>query len=159
MTRESFIRMMDQRLRLVRAEYGLTQEKMAAALGISKKTLVEIEKGRRTLGWTGAAALAAIFGDSSILQNDFGGEPTELLESLAFAEIEPDYPRTMGGRVWWKDVERPEGFRIQQNIISGHYRLLDSQDRRLISSFDPEVVRRRLEGEKEPEKQDRNRRK
>ncbi len=54
MTREEFIQMMDEREKLIRTEYGLTQDKMAIALGISKKTLVEIEKGRRTLGWTGA---------------------------------------------------------------------------------------------------------
>ena len=47
---------------------------MAAVLGISKKTLVEIEKGRSSLGWTGAAAFAAIFRESGILQAQFGGD-------------------------------------------------------------------------------------
>lgn len=147
MTREEFVGMMDTRLKLVRTEYGLTQEKMAQALGISKKTLVEIEKGRRSLGWTGAVACGEIFGDSTILQNDFGGEMTDLISSLAFQNLEPDYPRTLGGRIWWIEVEAREGFHIQQNMISGHYRLLDAADRRLGSSFDLEMVEARLDRE------------
>ena len=144
MTREEFIKMMDERLKLVRTEYGFTQEKMALVLGISKKTLVEIEKGRRTLGWTGAAACAAIFGESSILQNDLGGEPDELLAALAFDHMDPKYPRTMGGRVWWKEIAALGGFRIQQNIISGHYRLLDPQNCRLAASFERQSVEERM---------------
>ena len=147
MTQETFIQMMNQRLKLVRTEYGLTQDKMALALGISKKTLVEIEKGRRSLGWTGAAACGTIFGASRILQNDFGGELTDLMRSLAFKNLSPDYPQTMGGRVWWRDLQNQSGYRIQQNIISGHYRLLDPQDRRMVSSFEKEEVEQRLQKE------------
>ena len=58
MTKKEFAATLDSALKAVRKEYGFTQEKMAAVLGISKKTLVEIEKGRSSLGWTGAAAFA-----------------------------------------------------------------------------------------------------
>ena len=68
MTKKEFAAALDSALKAVRKEYGFTQEKMAAVLGISKKTLVEIEKGRSSLGWTGAAAFAAIFRESGILQ-------------------------------------------------------------------------------------------
>lgn len=67
MTKKEFAAQMDGNLKAVRKEYGFTQEKMAAVLGISKKTLVEIEKERSSLGWTGAAAFAAIFSESRIL--------------------------------------------------------------------------------------------
>lgn len=144
MTREELIQMIDEREKLVRTEYGLTQDKMALVLGISKKTLVEIEKGRRTLGWTGAVALCSIFGSSRILQNDLGGDTTELIRLLAFENMEPDYPQTMGGRVWWRDLQVRQGWRVQQNVISGHYRLLDPQDRRVISSFQKDEVEQRL---------------
>lgn len=147
MTRETFVLMMDQRLKLVRTEYGLTQEKAAMALGISKKTLVEIEKGRRTLGWTGAVACGVIFGSSRILQSDFGGELEDLIGSLAFAQLTPTYPKTMGGRIWWKDIICQDGYRIQQNLVSGHYRLLDKQNGRLLSSFERAVVEQRLKEE------------
>lgn len=126
---------MDANLKDVRKEYGFTQEKMAAALGISKKTLVEIEKGRRTLGWTGAVALAAVCGESAILQAQFGGEMSELISALAFADTPPRRFKTLGGKVWWRDVLQKGGFRLQQNILSGHYRLLDSGDCRVMSSF------------------------
>ncbi len=147
MTREEFIQMMDEREKLIRTEYGLTQDKMALALGISKKTLVEIEKGRRTLGWTGAAALCVIFGSSCILQNALGGDATDLIRLLAFENLEPDYPKTMGGRVWWRDLETKKGWRVQQNVISGHFRLLDPKDRRVISSFEKKVIEERLSWE------------
>ena len=49
MDRTTFIENTDARVKLVRAEFDLTQEKMALLLGLSKKTLVEIEKGRASL--------------------------------------------------------------------------------------------------------------
>lgn len=140
MTKKEFAERMDGLLKPVRKEYGFTQEKMAAVLGISKKTLVDIEKGRRTLGWTGAAAFAAVCGASRILQEEFGGEMADLVAALAFADAVPRYPKTMGGKVWWREVAREGGFRIQQNILSGHYRLLDGEDCRVMASFERECV-------------------
>ena len=52
MTRDEVVAVVNSKLKLVRTEYGLTQDKMAVILGISKKSLVESEKGRRSLGWT-----------------------------------------------------------------------------------------------------------
>ena len=46
MERTEFISIMNSKIKLIRTEFDLTQEKMAEAIGISKKTLVEIEKGR-----------------------------------------------------------------------------------------------------------------
>ena len=60
MDRKEFIREMDIHLKLVRTEYGYTQELMASILGLSKKTLVEIEKGRSSLGWMGAVAFSSL---------------------------------------------------------------------------------------------------
>ena len=128
MTKKEFAAALDSALKAVRKEYGFTQEKMAAVLGISKKTLVEIEKGRSSLGWTGAAAFAAIFRESGILQAQFGGDLDDLVEALAFAEAEPQYPKTMGGRVWWREIWKEKGYRIQQNVVSGHFRLLDREN-------------------------------
>ncbi len=49
MTKEELVSEVNSKLKLVRTEYGLTQDKMSVILGISKKTLVESEKGRRAL--------------------------------------------------------------------------------------------------------------
>lgn len=145
MTKETFIREMNQQVKLVRTEYALTQEAMAKALGLSKKTLVEIEKGRSSLGWMGAVALCAIFSGSRVLSGLLGGEAGEMIQALAFSDLSPRYPRTMGGKVWWRTVETRAGCRIQQNILSQHYRALDSEDGRICSSFDLEEIRRRLD--------------
>ena len=147
MTKKEFAAQMDRKLRAVRKEYGFTQEKMAAVLGISKKTLVEIEKERSSLGWTGAAAFAAIFSESRILQEQYGGELTDLVEALAFADATPQYPKTMGGKVWWREIMKKKGYRIQQNLISGHFRLLDQANHRLMASFEMERVLERLKKE------------
>ena len=147
MTKKEFAAQMDGKLKAVRKEYGFTQEKMAAVLGLSKKTLVEIEKGRSSLGWMGAAAFAAIFSESSLLQEAFGGELTDLVEALAFSDAAPQYPKTMGGKVWWRETLRKKGYRIQQNLISGHFRLLDREDHRLMASFELERVLERLKRE------------
>ena len=147
MTKKEFAAQMDGVLKAVRKEYGFTQEKMAAVLGISKKTLVEIEKERSSLGWTGAAAFAVIFSESSVLQERFGGELTDLVEALAFEDAQPQYPKTMGGKVWWREIMKKKGYRIQQNLISGHFRLLDKENHRLMASFEMERVLERLKWE------------
>lgn len=144
MTKDTFISEMDRQVKLVRTEYGLTQESMAKVLGISKKTLVEIEKGRSSLGWTGAVALVSIFSDSQVLSGLLGGEAGDMVRALAFQDLHPQYPRTMGGRVWWRFVETVGPYTIQQNLISQHYRALDREDGRVCSSFDLEEIRARL---------------
>lgn len=144
MTRESFVAELDRQVKLVRTEYGFTQDVMAKVLGISKKTLVEIEKGRSSLGWTGAVALCTIFSGSQVLSGLLGGEAGDMIRALAFRDLKPVYPKTMGGKVWWRFVETRGSYTIQQNLISQHYRALDQEDGRVCSSFDLEEVRRRL---------------
>ena len=144
MDRREFIREMDIHLKLVRTEYGYTQEMMASILGLSKKTLVEIEKGRSSLGWMGAVAFSSIFSASQVLSGALGGEAEDMILALAFEDLKPTYPKTMGGKVWWRTVETHGTIRIQQNIISQHYRALDDRDGRICSSFELETVRQKV---------------
>ena len=141
MTRDYFVSEMNRHVKLVRTEYGFTQDVMAKVLGISKKTLVEIEKGRSSLGWTGAVALCTIFSDSQVLSGLLGGEAGDMIRALAFRDLKPVYPKTMGGKVWWRFVETAGPYTIQQNLISQHYRALDREDGRVCSSFDLEQIR------------------
>ena len=136
MDKDEFVKRMSELLKPVRAEYSLNQEEMAMAIGISKKTLVETEKGRRQLGWTESAAMAFIFEQSTILQSAFGGDLCDMIHAIAFSDSKITYPQTMGGKVWWTTISDKNGYKIQQNIISKHYRLLNSRDQRLASSFD-----------------------
>lgn len=48
MDKDYITELISSKLRLIRTESRYTQEKMANVLGISKKTLVQIEKGRST---------------------------------------------------------------------------------------------------------------
>ena len=145
MQKDEFIAEMNHQVKLERTEYGLTQDAMAKALGLSKKTLVEIEKGRSSLGWMGAVAFSSIFSASQVLSGALGGEAEDMILALAFEDLKPTYPKTMGGKVWWRTVETLGTFRIQQNIISQHYRALDDQDGRVCSSFELETVRQKVQ--------------
>ena len=149
MDRDTFIAELNEQVKLVRTEYHLTQEAMARALGLSKKTLVEIEKGRSSLGWMGAVALCTIFSGSQVLSGLLGGDAGDIVAALAFQDLSPRYPKTLGGRVWWRTVEVYRGCRVQQNILSQHYRALNQEDQRICASFDLAEIRRRLDAEKE----------
>lgn len=145
MDRKTFVSELDRAEKLVRTEYGFTQEVMARVLGLSKKTLVEIEKGRSSLGWTGAVALCTIFSGSQVLSGLLGGEAEDLIRALAFQDLKPVYPKTMGGKVWWRFVEERGPYIIQQNLLSQHYRALDRENGRVCSSFDLDEIRARLD--------------
>ena len=147
MKKSQFIDLMNDHIKIIRNEYGLNQDKMAAILGLSKKTLVEIEKGRSSLGWTSAVALAIIFSNRTIINNQLGGDVEDIIVAIAFDDVDVKYPRTMGGKIWWKAVLEKDGFCIQQNILSHHYRLLDPDNRRRITSFDFNEIEEHLSRE------------
>ncbi len=144
MDRDFVIQLMSGKAKLVRVEKDYTQDKMAEILGLSKKTLVQIEKGRTLIGWTEAVALCALFRDSEVIQSVLGDEPLEVLETIAHEGIDRPRERTMGGRVWWKDVETRGQYRLQQNVFSQHYRILDEDNHRWYSSFEKEHANSRL---------------
>lgn len=145
MDRNQFTRSIDERIKLIRTEYGLTQEKMADVLGISKKTLIQIEKGRQSVGWTGSVAVASIFADSVLLREMAGGDISEIIIALSFNDVDVSYPKTWGGRLWWETIFEKDNFRIQQNIFSRHYRILDGTDRRRYTTFSLDEVKDELE--------------
>jgi len=135
LTRDEFVATCNDKLKLVRVEFGLTQEAMAYTIGLSKKTLVDIEKGRRTLGWMGAVALCSIFQDSDVIASTFGGVPTDMILALA-ADAKVFQHRTVhGSRVWWTPIAQNDRYTIQQNVISQHYRLIDANKMRVASAF------------------------
>ncbi|MTI68154.1 MAG: helix-turn-helix domain-containing protein [Firmicutes bacterium] len=145
MDRSEFIKKIDSKLRLIRNENDFTQDKMAEIIGVSKKTLVQIEKGRTSIGWTGAVAVCTIFKDSEILQMTLGGDLQDIILSLAFDKYEESYKNTMGGKIWWNDIDIRDDFKIQQNLVSKHFRILDNKNRRVCFSFDEQYIKKRLE--------------
>lgn len=144
MDRKEFIEKIDSKVKLIRNEKDFSQDKMADVIGISKKTLVQIEKKRATLGWSGAIVVCTLFKDSEVLQMTLGEDINDIIMSLAFGKSEGSYMKTMGGKVWWKEIRRQGEYKLQQNIISGHFRILDNDDRRICSSFDEEYINKRI---------------
>ncbi len=140
------IRICDRKLKLVRAEYGYSQERMAAALGLSKKTLLEIEKGRSSLGWTGTAALCAVFRSSEVLASSFGCDPAELAAALALDGFVPARHSSAGP--FWTPVSDDHGWVVVQNVISQHYRLFSPAGELVAASFDPDELRTQIPDEK-----------
>lgn len=136
MDRETFIKLVSDHMKLVRTEQNMSQEKMADILGISKKTLVQIEKDRMTANWTIVLAFCVLFNHSHILTSAIGDNPIDFVQLIASESNGSPKGKTMGGNVWWKEIDNKGSFRLQQNLISNHYRILDDQDYRWYSSFD-----------------------
>ncbi|KRE44990.1 helix-turn-helix transcriptional regulator [Paenibacillus sp. Soil522] len=145
MDKQQLIETLSGKLKLVRVEKGYTQDQMAEVLGVSKKTLVQIEKERMLAGWTNVVALCALFRDSQVIQSVLGGDPVEVIETIAHNGFVRSKDKTFGGKVWWKEEEKKGSFRIQLNMISHHYRIIDDDDFRWFSSFDREETLIQLE--------------
>lgn len=140
MTKEDLVKIISSKVKLIRTELNFSQEKMADILGLSKKTLVQIEKGRILANWSVCIAVCSLFRDSEIIQSALGGDPMEVVLALSELGTVSRKEKTWGGKVWW-NVEKSMGrFRLQRNIISGHYRILDDKEYRWLSSFDKELM-------------------
>jgi DNA-binding XRE family transcriptional regulator len=144
MNREEIIRLVSDKLRLIRTEAGYTQDKMAEIIGVSKKTLVQIEKGRVLAGWSTVVSICALFRETETVQFLFGNEPLEVLETVAREGIDYRRMKTLGGRIWWKDLSRKNDYILQQNILSKHFRILDNKNHRIYSSFDEKMTKIRF---------------
>ncbi|MDM5249236.1 MULTISPECIES: helix-turn-helix transcriptional regulator [unclassified Lysinibacillus] len=145
MNREQLITLISEKLKLIRTEKDLTQDQMSELLGLSKKTLVQIEKGRTQTGWTTAVAVCALCRESSILQHELGGDPLEVVDLIANNGTLQPKEKTMGGYIWWKNLSEYNGYRLQQNAISQHFRILDTHNYRLLSTFDESIAKREWE--------------
>ncbi|WP_041123674.1 helix-turn-helix transcriptional regulator [Jeotgalibacillus alimentarius] len=145
MNKEQVIHMIAEKMKLIRVENGYSQDKMADILGISKKTLVQIEKDRSLPGWNTVVAITALFHQSEVLQHTLGDEPLEVIRLVTFEHADEPVSRTLGGKVWWKELHSTGGYRLQQNVISKHYRVLDQKHFRWISTFDEKEAYLRME--------------
>ncbi|MED2934063.1 helix-turn-helix transcriptional regulator [Bacillus wiedmannii] len=144
MNKKTVINLISKNVRLIRLEKGYSQEKMATVLGISKKTLVQVEKERTSIGWTNAVVVCALFKDSQILKHSLGEEPFEVIEILAHDGMNTPKVKTLGGKMFWNEIANKGKFRVQQNVISQHFRILDDNDYRWYSTFEEEEVMNRF---------------
>jgi DNA-binding XRE family transcriptional regulator len=144
-TRDEIILKISEKLRLIRTEAGYTQDKMADIIGVSKKTLVQIEKGRVLANWSTVVATCALFRESETVQFLFGNEPLEVLETVTREGMDYRKEKTLGGKIWWREITREKRFILQQNILSQHFRILDEEHFRIYSSVEEEAARIRFE--------------
>lgn len=142
--REEIIMQVSDKLRLIRTEADYTQDKMAEIIGVSKKTLVQIEKGRVFANWATVVSICALFRETETVQFLFGNEPLEVLETVAREGIDVRKRKTLGGRIWWKELSRKKGFILQQNILSKHFRIVNDKNYRIFSSFDEKYSKMRF---------------
>ncbi len=94
MDKQEFTEILQSKFKIVRTEAGYTQDAMSHTIGLSKKTLVQIEKERILPNWTTCISLCALFRDSEVLTNIFGGDPLELTQVLSRGSaIYPNYEK------------------------------------------------------------------
>lgn len=136
MNRDEIIMQVSDKLRLIRTEAGYTQDKMAEIVGVSKKTLVQIEKGRVLANWSTVVSVCALFRETETVQFLFGNEPLEVLETVAREGIDVRKRKTFGVKIWWRVLAKKSGYILQQNILSKHFRIVDEKNYRIFSSFD-----------------------
>ena len=141
MDRNEFINICNSKLKLVRTEFSFSQDKMANMLGISKKTLVEIEKGRSSLGWSGSVVLCSVFFESQILRDAFTNGVLDTIHCIAFENSEPEYRRTHSHSIWWQTIAEDDNYILEQNIVSQHYRLINKNYEVIASSFNMEDLK------------------
>ncbi|MGA3678148.1 MULTISPECIES: helix-turn-helix transcriptional regulator [Lysinibacillus] len=144
MDKNEFINLINKKLKLIRTENNFSQEKMSEIVGISKKTLIEIEKGRSSLTWAGSVCIATLFEHSEIIQMTFGGDVDEVIKTVAFTHYDTNLSKTLGGKVWWRQLKELNGYKIQQNILSQHYRILDKENHRICCSFELDEIELRF---------------
>ena len=144
MNREKLIEICNRKVKFVRTEFSFSQEKMAVVLGISKKTLVEIEKGRSSLGWTGSVAFCTIFEDSQTLIETFQGRVKQIILDNAFEGCDQKMQASLGLGIWWHVVRESEKHIIYQNVISQHYRLVSKDGVVMGSSFELEELEKMI---------------
>ncbi|MFU8786457.1 MAG: helix-turn-helix transcriptional regulator [Candidatus Izemoplasmataceae bacterium] len=145
LSKEDFTALVSSKIRLVRNEYNFSQEKMAELIGVSKKTLIQIEKDRLKASWTVVLAICGLFRESEILKMTLGEDPVELIEMISFEHLSIPKSMTGGGKMFWKTVIKDGKFHMQKNLISNHYRIIDGNGKRWVSSYNKAYVEKEFE--------------
>lgn len=140
MDRDVIIQVTSENVKIVRLEYDYSIDKMAEIIGISKKQLLKIEKGKAIANWPVTIAICTLFRDSRTLNQELGGDPLDLIDMSS--KYMPIYPqdKTFGGLVLWKNIDNLHGFKLQQNIITRHFRIIDNENYRLMSTSEEDFA-------------------
>lgn len=104
-----------------------------------RKTLVQTEKGRRTLSWTEAVCLATLFKDSPTLKEQLKDDPIKAISDIDY--LPKNKERIVSKKNYFQDdVIVKDNLALQQNIISKEYRIADKDNIRIYTSFDYDEI-------------------
>ena len=133
MDKEEFTQILQSKFKIVRTEAGYTQDAMSHTIGLSKKTLVQIEKERIVPNWTTSVSLCALFRESEALTNTFGGDPLELVQVLSRGSaIYPNYNKE---DLYWETLENARGYKLEFNKTNQIYRVINDRNQPLHASY------------------------
>lgn len=133
MDREALTKVIQSKFKIIRTEAGYTQDSMSQTVGLSKKTLVQIEKERIIPNWTTCVSICALFRDSDTLTSTFGGDPLELAQVLSRGNA--FYPDYLKESLYWETVEEKEGWTLQRNKMNDLHRVLNPENRPVHASY------------------------
>jgi DNA-binding XRE family transcriptional regulator len=117
---------------------------MAELLGMSKRMLTQIEKGKTQVLWIHTIGICALFSESSTLISLVGDDPLYTIQMLSYEKPYRPKNKTYGGKVWWKELKTLGNFSLQQNMISQHFRIVDDEQDRWYSTFDEQEATLKL---------------
>ena len=145
MTKETFIHTVSNNIRRIRHEFHWSQDRFSEMIGITKKTLVQIEKERVLASWSVSVTTVLLFENSETIKDNFGENPRTVIEEILYQGVLIPKNQTMGGKFFWSDVFTQSGFVIQKNLFSNHYRLIDGYGKRYLSGFNYLLIKKGLE--------------
>lgn len=143
MNKQTVIILLSENLKLIRNEANYTQDEFAKILGLSKKTIVQIEKKRALINWTTVIALCSLFSTNKVILSLFEDEPINLIRELSLHFDDEHYytkSKTLGGTVFWDNLEENQFYKFQKHNFSQFFRILDEQNYRIYSSFEEEAA-------------------
>lgn len=139
-TKQDLVSKISKSLKLLRAEYGYSQLEMATSIGLSKKTLIQIEKDRMVLSWGATCAVCAVFRGSKMLQMELGEDPVNLVETLAHDNLQMYTETVSRNYVFWDVILDNGEYILAKNILTDHYKITTHNGKKLSSSFDENKI-------------------
>lgn len=138
--------LLSPKFKIIRAEFNYTQDEMANMLGVSKKTLVQIEKGRTIASWPVVVTLVALFRDSQILQQELGDEDVvQIIQTISRKSVEYKKYQSVNQNIWWSKIDEKNGYILQKNKVTNHYQIVDQFFEKQYSTFDKNDAQNYLE--------------
>lgn len=139
MDKQAFTETLQAKFKMVRTEAGYTQDSMSHTIGLSKKTLVQIEKERILPNWTTCISLCALFRNSEVLTNTFSGDPLELAQVISRGH--GVYSNYESESVYWEDIDSKNGFKLQFNKVNKVYRVINDENLPVHASYIEREIR------------------